>query len=200
MLVRDVMSAPAIGVREETSIKDAIEQLDRNDIAAMPVLDEDGQLVGVVSEADLIGEMVVPDPRAHEVPVRLTKAPLGVRVADVMSTLPLTVTSDTDLARAADLMTSTAVKSLPVVDGGQVVGVVSRRDVIRLLARQDSRIEADVDELFRQAGLDWWVTVEDGIATVDGPAGDRERRLAETLVCTVPGAIGVRWVEVPVAD
>lgn len=193
MLVREVMSSPAVTVRERATVKDAIELLDHSDISAMPVLDEGGRLVGVVSEADLIREMIVPDPRSHEVQVRLTKAPLVTHVADVMTTHPVVVTGDTDLAEAAELMTSTAVKSLPVVDAADVVGVVSRRDVIRLLARQDALIEAEVDELFRQAGYDWLVTVEDGIATVDGPVQERELRLAETLVCTVPGAIGVRW-------
>jgi CBS domain-containing protein len=191
MLVRDVMTSPAITVPEKATVKDAIEMLDRHDIAAMPVLDTAGRLVGVLSEADVIREMVVPDPRAHEVPVRLTKAPFLARVADVMSTHALTVTSDTDLAGAADLMTSTAVKSLPVVDGDDVVGVVSRRDIVRLLSRQDVRIEGETDELFRQAGLDWMVTVEDGVATVEGPLDDGDRRLAETLVSTVPGIVGI---------
>jgi CBS domain-containing protein len=96
-------------------------------------------------------------------------------------------------------MTSTAVKSLPVVEAGEVLGVVSRRDVIRLLARQDELIEAEIDELFRQAGLDWLVTVEDGVVVVDGPEDDREQRLAETLASTVPGAIGIRWAPVSTA-
>lgn len=200
MLVRDVMSAPAVTVSERATVKDAIELLDRSDISAMPVVDPDQRPVGVVSEADLIRELVAPDPRTHERQVRFSKAPLVTHVAEVMTRHPVTVTGDTDLADAAELMTSTAVKSLPVVDAGLVVGVVSRRDVIRLLARQDAVIEAEVDELFRQAGFDWLVTVEDGIATVDGPDQERELRLAETLVLTVPGAIGVRWAPVPGTD
>jgi CBS domain-containing protein len=193
MLVREVMTAPAITVQEKATVKEAIAMLDRHDIAAMPVVDADGRLVGVVSEADVIRDMVVPDPRAHEVPVRLTKAPFQFRVADIMTTHPMTVTGDTELATAADLMTTTVVKSLPVVDRDAVVGVVSRRDVIRVLSRLDSRIEGEVDELIRQAGLDWLVTVDDGVAVVEGPGDDREERLAETLVCTVPGVVGIRF-------
>ena len=193
MLVGEVMTSPAITVHENATVKDAIALLDRHSIAALPVVGEDGDIVGVISEADVIREMVVPDQRAHEVLVRLTAPPVHCRVADVMSNHALTVTSDTELAKAADLMTSTAVKSLPVVDRRDIVGVISRRDIIRLLSREDPRIEADIDELLRQAGQDWLVDVTDGIAVVNGPSGDRERELARVLVCTVPGVIGVHF-------
>ncbi len=193
MLVGEVMSSPAITVRDMATVKEAIELLERHTIAAMPVLDSSGDIVGVVSEADVIREMVVPDQRAHEVPVRLTAPPFHLRVADVMSTHPLTVRSDTELAKAADLMTSTAVKSLPVVDSARVVGVISRRDIIRLLSRQDPRIEAEIDELLRQAGHDWLVEVTDGIAVVEGPANEAQQQLARVLVCAVPGVIGVHF-------
>jgi CBS domain-containing protein len=191
MLVREVMTSPAITVHEAATIKDAIHLLEEHSIAAMPVLDNNGGIVGVLSEADVIREMVVPDQRAHEVPVRLTPPPFHARVADVMSKHALTVTSDTDLASAADLMTSTAVKSLPVVDRGEVVGVISRRDIIRMLSREDDRIEAEIDELLRQAGQDWLVDVNDGVAVVDGPLDEKERELARVLVCTIPGVVGV---------
>ena len=193
MLVREVMTAPAVTVSERATVKEAISLLDRHDIAALPVLDARGQLVGVVSEADVIRETVLPDPRVRDLPVRLTTTPVLARVADVMSNHPLTVTGGTELATAADLLTSTVVKSLPVVEHGRVVGMLSRRDIIRVLARQDDRIEADLDELIRQDGQDWMVQVADGIVTVEGPATDAEERLAEVLVCSVPGVIGLRF-------
>lgn len=193
MLVGEVMTSPAITVQETATVKDAIELLEQHSIAAMPVLDTQGKIVGVVSEADVIREMVVPDQRAHEIPVRLTAPPFRSRVIDVMSNHPLTVTSDTDLAQAADLMTSTVVKSLPVVDRDRVVGVISRRDIIRLLSREDPRIEAEIDELLRQAGQDWLVDVTDGIARVEGPVNERQRELARVLVCSVPGVVGVHF-------
>jgi predicted transcriptional regulator len=193
MLVGEVMTSPAITVHETATIKEAVALLERHSIAAMPVLDEDRNVVGVISEADVIREMVVPDQRAHAVPVRPTAPPFHSRVADVMSHHPITVTSDTELAKAADLITSTAVKSLPVVDRRQVVGVISRRDIIRLLSREDPRIEADIDELLRQAGEDWLVDVTEGIAVVDGPSDEKQRELARVLVCTVPGVIGVHF-------
>jgi CBS domain-containing protein len=193
MLVREVMTSPAVTVLHSATVKDAIELLERHSITAMPVVDTTGRLVGMVSEADVIREMVIPDQRAHEQPVRTSGPAAGSRVADVMSNHPLTVTGDTELATAAELMTSTMVKSLPVVDRAELVGVISRRDIIRLLSREDPRIEAEIDELLRQSGKDWLVDVTDGIAVVDGPADERERELARVLVCTVAGVVGVHF-------
>lgn len=193
MLVREVMSSPAVTVVDTAPVKEAIALLEQHDISAMPVTSSSGHLTGVVSEADVIREMVVPDQRAHEIPVRLTAAPIHAVVADIMSTHPVTVSGDTDLAVATELMTSSAIKSLPVVDQGRVVGVVSRRDVIRVLARPDGRIEADIDELFRQTGRDWLIDVTDGVALVEGPSTAPEQDLATALVNTVPGIVGLRF-------
>lgn len=192
MLVREVMTAPAVTVSTEATIKDAVELLAHYDIAAMPVLDASGALVGVVSEADVIREMIVPDPRLHAHSVRVTTTPYLARVADIMSNHPLTVTGETELAQAADLLTSTTVKSLPVVERGSVIGVLSRRDIITMLSRQDSRIEADIDDLLRTSGQDWLVDVRDGIVTVEGPSDEAEGHLAQTLVGAVAGVVGIR--------
>lgn len=193
VLVREVMSSPAITVRETATLKEAVSLLDQHDVSAMPVVDGRDRIVGVLSEADVIRDMVVPDERTEEVAVQLTTAALGARVADVMSTHPVTVEEGTDLAVATELMTSSAIKSLPVVEHGRVTGVISRRDVIRVLARPDRRIEAEVDELFRQAGLDWMVDVTDGVAVLDGPADEAERDVARALTRTVPGLVDIRF-------
>jgi CBS domain-containing protein len=192
VLVREVMTTSVVTVREDTPIKSAIRLLEEHDITGMPVVDDDGHLVGVVTEADVIRESVLPDQRAHEVPVRLSSAPLPGTVGDVMSTRPLVVSGDTELAEAVDLMTSSVVKSLPVVDRGRLVGVVSRRDVVGMLAREDGRIEADIDAVLRDLGRDLMITVEEGVVTVEGVADDREARLVEALAATVPGVMGVR--------
>jgi len=193
MLVREVMSRPAVTVNDGATVKAAIALLEEHEISALPVIDSSGRLIGVVSEADVIREMVVPDQRVHEIPVRLTAAPLRVVVADIMSNHPVTVSADTDLAVAAELMTSSAIKSLPVLDHGRLVGVVSRRDVIRVLARPDVRLESEIDELFRQTGHDWLVDVTDGVAVIDGPVVESEQDLAQALANTVPGIVGIRF-------
>jgi CBS domain-containing protein len=193
MLVREVMSQPPVTVNDTATIKTAIMLFERHDVSAMPVIDAAGHLTGVISEADVIREMVMPDQRVHEKPIHLSALPLHAVVADVMSTHPVTVPSEAELATAAELMTTTAVKSLPVLHRNRLVGVVSRRDIIRVLARSDERIEADVDELFRQTGYDWLVEVREGVAVIDGPVVESEQGLARTLASTVPGIVAIRF-------
>ena len=163
----------------------------------MPVVDDDGGLGGVVSEADVIRDLVVPDQRMREMPAAIATAPVAHRVAEVMSAHPVTVSRDTDLAVAAELMTSSAIKSLPVVHQGQVVGVVSRRDAIRVLAKTDDLIEGEVDDVFRRVGHDWVVDVTDGVVAVQGPTVESQRRLAEALARTVPGVVALRFDDAP---
>ena len=193
MLVRDVMSRPAVTVRADASLKEATTMLDQRSLTTLPVVDSEGRVLGIVSEADLITGMVPRDTRLHMVP-RATEThtlPPG-SVGEVMNLHPMTVNEDTDLAEAADLMTTTGVKSLPVLDHRRhVVGVVSRRDVIHLLARPDSEIEAELDDLYRRLDRDWLVDVQDGIARVTGPEGEGEHAMATTLAESVAGVTGV---------
>jgi CBS domain-containing protein len=188
MLVRDVMTSPAVTVGTDASIKDGLKLLDRYHVTALPVTDREGRLVGVVSEADLLRDAVRPDTRTH----LISRDPVTdhpERIADVMSTLSMTVPAAGDLSEAIDLMTTTAVKSLPVVEAGRVVGVVSRSDIVHLLARSDHHIAGEVDELLRSAGMDCEVLVQDGVVAVDGPAG--QRRVIEVIAGSVPGVISV---------
>jgi predicted transcriptional regulator len=163
----------------------------------MPVVDAAGELVGVVSEADVIRDAVLPDGRVHGIPVHISVDPRPTVVSDVMSTHPVTVGPDTELSVATELLTSTVVKSLPVVERRQIVGMLSRRDIIRVLARQDSVVQAEIDELLRSSGEDWLVEVSDGVAVVEGPLGDAEQELAQVLVCSVPGVIGIHFKPEP---
>jgi CBS domain len=91
-------------------------------------------------------------------------------------------------------MTSTAVKSLPVVDEQQrLVGMISRHDVVHQLARAHGLIKESVDELLDELGLGWLATVDAGVVTVEGPRSWREHELARTAAATVAG---VRSVEI----
>ncbi len=192
MLVREVMSSPVVSTTAEASVREAVRLLDEHGITSMPVLDRGGRLVGVVSEADLVREVLRPDPRAHMMPPGRAGTLAASRVEEVMTTFPVTVHPDDDLAEAVDLLTSTSVKSVPVVVDGVVAGMLSRRDVVHLLARSDDRIETEVTELFRADGVDWLADVRDGTVDVTGPAGEAERRLATALAGSVPGVVAVR--------
>jgi CBS domain-containing protein len=191
MLVRDVMTTEVVSVHPEARVKEAIQLLDDHRITAMPVVDADGRLLGVVSEADVLRDALMPDRRVHEIPVAIEGRTESLTVRDVMTHLPMSVTADADLSVAASVLVDTSIKSLPVVDGDLVVGIVSRRDVIAVLAKRDPLIAAEVDELLRSAEVECEVEVVDGVVRLDGPADARECEIARVLASTVPGVVGV---------
>jgi len=196
MLVREVMTADPVTVRPATHVKEALRLLDTHAITAMPVVDRSGAIVGVVSEADLVREGVPMDPRAHMMPDLGPWTEPPTCVMDVMSRPPVTVSQDSDVADAVELMTSTTVKSLPVVDHARrPVGMISRRDVVHRLSRPDEAIESELDERFRRLGVEWVATVDEGRVTIDGPVDNRARSLAMTTATTVPGVRSVFVLE-----
>ena len=195
MLVRELMSRDVVTVEPSCPLKQAIQRLDAYDITAMPVVDEHGRVVGVLSEADVLRDMVLTDPRAHERPVQVSSAVASRRVGEVMSTMPLTVAPESDLAEAVALLVETQVKSLPVVSHDRLVGVLSRRDLVRALARQDDQIEAQVDELLRSATLECEVTVVDGVVQISAADDPRVRAVARSLAGTVPGVVAIAFTE-----
>jgi CBS domain-containing protein len=192
MLVSDVMTSPALAVHPDTPVKRALVLLDEHAITMLPVVDVSGEIVGVLSESDVVRDAVPPDVRTHLIPAGEDLAQPPHSVSELMTRHPVTVFATTDLATAAQLMTDTAVKSLPVIDEhAKVVGVVSRRDIVHILARTDKAVERDLDDLFRRVGTDWMVDVRDGAVTVTGPILPNERALAETAARTVPGVRSV---------
>lgn len=194
MLVRELMTAEPVTVEPGTAVKTALALLDEHNVTSMPVVTPDGRIAGVVSEADLIHDLVGPDPRLHEIPVKPSTDLRPRCVADVMSPHAVTVRPDTDLAVAVELATSTGIKSLPVVDDdNRVVGIISRRDVVRMLARSDDLLEREVDALLLSTGIrDWLVEVHDGVVELSGPRDDRSRSVATLLAGSVPGVVEVR--------
>lgn len=195
MLVHDVMTKDPVTVQSDTSVKEALVLLARHGVTSMPVVSSARQIRGVVSEADLIRESVARDSRLQETPLDQGGDPMLPRTVDeVFTPHAVVVRPDDDLATAVELMTSTSVKSLPVVDRKQrVIGIVSRSDVVRLLARADTTIEGEVDELLRSLGYpNWLVEVHDGVVEVTGPVDASETALARTVAGTVAGVVDVR--------
>jgi CBS domain-containing protein len=171
MLVREVMSNEAITVPLGTTVKSALAVLAGGRITSVPVVSASGKLRGIVSEADLIRDGVSSDARLHEIPLGDVLVDRHQYVDDVMTTHVLTVGPDSDLTEAVELMTSTGVKSVPVVvANGRVLGVVSSSDVVRMLARADHDLERDVDAALAAVGLrDWLVEVNDGTVELLAP-------------------------------
>jgi CBS domain-containing protein len=193
MLVREVMTADPITVTPDTSLRSALWQLSRLRVTSLPVVDEQGRLCGILSEADLIRDAVATDPRAHERPVEVHPVVAAQTVEDVYTRAPITVRPEDDVASAVDLMSAKGFKSLPVVDDQlRVVGIVSRSDVVRTLARDDALIAEDITSVFRDLGhTDWLVEVSDGVVHITGPDA-AHHLLAQTVARTVPGVVAVR--------
>jgi len=191
MLVREVMSTDPITVPLGTSLKSARALLAGAGITSLPVVSASGKLRGIVSEADLIRDEVSPDARLHEIPREDILVDRHNCVDEIMTSLVVTVGVDSDLAEAIELMTSTGIKSVPAVDAnGRVRGVVSRSDVVRMLARADHDLERDVDAALASVGLrDWLVEVNDGTVDLLAPArAVDDRGLARVVAGTVPAS------------
>ena len=184
MLVREAMTDTPTTVTSDTRIKAALTLLDEQRLTALPVVDGHGHLQGMVSEADLIRESLTRDPRLHEIPYDGERTAPPQVVDEVYTPHAISVRPDDDLADAAELMTSTSIKSLRVV---------SRSDVVRILARADSAIEAEVIAMMHDLGHDGWlVDVEAGVVRVEGPSGTSEEALAALAARAVSGVVDVR--------
>jgi CBS domain-containing protein len=133
LFVREVMTSPAVTIRPTAEVAEAARVLDRLSITSLPVVEEDGRLVGVLGEADVIGQLTTFEEGRSATHRRVDV----LRVRDVMTHRVLTVSADDELAGVVALMSGTTLKSLPVVLQGRVAGVISRRDIVRALARGD---------------------------------------------------------------
>jgi predicted transcriptional regulator len=195
MRVREVMTSPVVMVGPDHHLKSVARLLVELTIGAVPVVDEDGRLAGIVSEADLVGLEAVQDPRAHALPAP-ANAPVPVTVSDLMTADVVTLRETDDVAEAARLMLRHGYRSIPVVTGDRVVGIVARQDLLAVLARRDTEIRAELDELLGElAGIATSDAVEvaDGVVTLTGPADPTRRRVIEVLARTVPGVLGIRF-------
>ncbi|MGY1590851.1 HPP family protein [Geodermatophilus sp. SYSU D00708] len=207
MQARDVMTRPVVTVGPETSAKYAAEVMAERGFAALPVVDDDDRLVGIVAEADVLRDRVPQDPRLHlrrdGTPREATPALL---VHGVMTGHVRTVDTTADVADIARLFVDERLRSVPVVDGGRLVGIVSRRDLLRALVRPDEEVRHDLLRLVEgyTGELDAWsVSVADGVATIrrargtPQPSAAVEEQAVTALARTVGGVVGVRVLPAP---
>jgi CBS domain-containing protein len=193
MRICDVMSSPVVSVPADAPLKEVAATLVEHGINAVPVVDRADRLIGIVSEADLLALET-----GRSTPGRA--APRTAREVMVQSVFSLT--GDTDATAAARVMLRHRLKSVPVVAGERVVGMVTRRDLLRLIARGDDDIQADLqrrleDEI--QALQRLAVRVAGGVVTIDAAADPPARRLLEELGRQTPGVVEVRTTQ-PGAD
>jgi CBS domain-containing protein len=194
MKASEIMTKPVITVQTGTPVREVTALLAEHAITAVPVLDEDGRLVGMVSEADVLANRVAHDPRSHLRRDETHPDPAHL-VDDVMTTPVVAMAAGADTADVADLMLRYDVRSVPIVDGPTVVGIVSRRDLLRTLVRDDAAVAAEVRarlDLYGGRPGRWRVAVSDGVVTIAGHFDDAaERRVVTVLASTVPGGSNV---------
>jgi CBS domain-containing protein len=188
------MTTSVVTVSPGATLKSVAQLLVERDISAAPVVDETGSLVGMISEADVMQLQLHEDPRRHVRPVQDSASHVAEHVADVMTVDVLAIPPDHDVADVAQLMLDRQVRSLPVVNAGGVVGIVSRRDVLRVLVRTDAEIvrdlEAILDELPSSLGA-WSVTVDEGAVRWRGSGPEDVPPFLRKVAFTVPGVVDV---------
>jgi CBS domain-containing protein len=178
-VVRDVMSSLPISVRETASFKEIAATLRECRVSAFPVLDADGKVTGVVSEADLlVKEAVLGEPGGigrflADLVHHATQAKArGITAADLMTSPAVTISPDDTVEHAAWLMFTRKVKRLPVVNpDGRLAGIISRTDILVVFDRGDAEIRADImsQVIAGRSEPSWYsVIVEDGVVTLEG--------------------------------
>ncbi|MGH3419782.1 MAG: CBS domain-containing protein [Streptosporangiaceae bacterium] len=199
--VKDVMTTEVVAVRRETTFKEIAAALRRYRVSALPVVDDAGRVLGVVSEADLLAKEALSDPGPVAGLVRredLRKAG-GLTAGDLMTSPPVTAAPDDPVGQATRMMHFLRVKRLPVVNsGGQLVGIISRADVLAVFDRPDQDIRHDIaDGILRHEYLagprQFRVTVEAGVVTMEGtPETAAFGRALIRKARHVPGVVAVR--------
>jgi CBS domain-containing protein len=184
--VQDVMTIEVVVAHPTTPIKQAADLLAGHGLSALPVIDGQGRVLGVVSETDLLGDNQRP-----------AGGPMATTAGEVMTSPAVTVNPHATLTEAARRMQADGLKRLPVVAAsGRLIGIVSRADLLRPLVRPDEHISRDVEELLERkllvaAGVE--VEVRDGIVTLTGQL--ERRSLIPILVGLTDRIEGVVRVE-----
>ena len=195
--VRELMSTPAVAASPEMSLHGLAKLLSKHAISGVPVVDPTGEVVGVVSESDIVEKERGTDDEAvgrlRRHLGRARRAAGATTVAEAMTSPPILVEPWMSTYEAAWLMSVEDVSRLPVVDEGKLVGVIARADLVRYFARPDSEIAADVrDELELLSLADVDVLVEDGFVVLSGEVErESDLRCLRHAISRVPGVVSV---------
>ena len=206
MKVSELMNRDVVTVDEGTSLKEVADVLTERRISGVPVVDADGRLLGVVSEADIV--------LGEQGPLRARGRLLGwildggladsdrlaaQSAGEAMTKPAVTITTGADVSFAARRMIDAGVKRLPVVDNDErVIGIVTRSDLVRAFARSDEELEQEIRGVVR---ADLWldrpelveIQVDDGEAVLAGTVDRRsDAELLRLFVARIPGIVGVR--------
>jgi CBS domain-containing protein len=197
--VSDVMTTDVITAPENTPVGELADIMSTRRVSAVPIVGDDDHVVGIVSQADLLEKVAATGTRTRAPRRRrAARAATATSARDLMSTPALSITPDTPLSAAARKMQATKVKRLLVTGGsGQLLGIVSRADLLRLYTRPDTAIRRDVIDHVLQRTL--WIDtsqvqvhVDAGVVTLTGAVGRRTTAaIAARLTAQVPGVVAV---------
>lgn len=216
MKVAEVMVTKVHSVGPDASVREAASMMLERRISGMPVVDDQGRVLGIVSEGDLIRRPEIETDRApagwlhvflsDEERAREFVKSHGRKVREVMTQPAICVAPDTALAAVVRLMERHRVKRLPVVEHGRLAGMVTRADLLRALvtrqaqapvAASDQELRARIDMMLREE--DWaasavvYVEVENGVAQLWGTVESHAQ--LEALTVAVRGLPGVKDVQ-----
>jgi len=203
MKVCDLMTSEVVTVTPTTSLRDAAVLLTEKGISGMPVVNDANEVVGVLSEADIVvkagGEVA-----RNRLLGWLLEADFGLEdkiraetVGDAMTAPPVDISPKRPVHEAARLMVSENVNRLPVVERGKLVGIVTRADIVRAFTRSDAELVDEIrgDILRRTFWLEPGsvaVDVVDGHVTLRGEVEtEADQELLPHFVARVPGVISV---------
>lgn len=211
MLAKDLMTRRVVTVGPGHSIWHAAQIMLDRDVSGLPVVDDDGKLIGVLTEGDLLGRIelgvdtVAATASKEEQRIKAFLKGHSWSVSDVMTTGLVTVDETTALSQVASLMHQHKIKRLPVVRGGKLVGIISRKDLLRAIAMPAVSGIAAGDEALQRCiftrlgensellGTDLRVSVSNGIVQLGGTVNNEaQRRLACSIAESVRGAGGIR--------
>jgi CBS domain-containing protein len=200
--VKDVMTTRVIWVKKDATFREMAIALRNYRVSAFPVVDDDGKVIGVVSEADMLAKEALDDEPGvisgilHH---RDQAKARGVTAGDLMTTAVVAVRPEDTVEHAAKLMYDRRVKRLPVTDAnGRLVGIISRADVLSVFDRTDEAIRAEIlDEVplgeYSEDPRTLDVTVKDGIVTLTGvPETSETGHEIVRRVRHVQGVVAVR--------
>ncbi|MGW0176395.1 CBS domain-containing protein [Rhodococcus sp. NPDC003322] len=186
MHARHTMSSPVTTVTPATSVGECLRLVEEFGYTVLPVVDDAQKLVGIVSEGDLLREKF------------RTPRPVDEAVAEAMTSPVVAMTPDADVSDLASAMLRSGLRGIPIVHDHDVVGIVTRRDLIGVLAMDDGHIQREVQHrLDVYAGTRrWTVAVAEGRAEIAGLTdADPELGVVTALAETVPGVTEVRFAQ-----
>lgn len=194
--VADVMTRQVVTVGPEADFKTCARRMQERHISALPVVDLNRKLVGIISEADLLAKERGRGEKRPRLGIRwedgVTAGGAGLTAADLMTSPAICIAPDASIPQAARLMYSEAVKRLPVVDAkGVVVGIVSRADLLKTFTRSDEEIKREIvsDVITRALFIDPKsvnVDVTNGLVQL---TGELETRSLTNLLVEMAGRV-----------